>query len=53
MEIKDCIGNSKEKSRNLLNKITYFAKDFFIHGCQLAFKELASIMGELVLLLPH
>ena len=52
MEIKDCIGNSNEKSRNLLNKITYFAKDFLFHGCQLTFKELASIMDELVLLLP-
>ena len=45
LEIKDCVGNSKGISSNYLDKITYFAKDFFVHACQLTFRELASIMG--------
>ena len=44
LEIKGCVGDSKEISCNFLEKITYFAKDFFIHGCQLTFRDLASIM---------
>ena len=44
LEIENCIGNSKEVSIVCLDKITYFAKDFFIHCSQLIFRYLASIM---------
>ncbi len=44
LEIKNCIGNSKGIDSACLSKITHFANDFFIQGCQLTFKELASIM---------
>lgn len=44
LEIKNCIGNSKGIDNACLSKITHFANDFFIQGCQLTFKELASIM---------
>ena len=39
LEIKGCMGNS-----NSLDKIAYFIKDLIVHGCQLTYKEFASIM---------
>lgn len=35
------MGNS-----NSLDKIVYFIKDLIVHGCQLTYKEFASIMGD-------
>ena len=43
LEIEDCIGNL---NNFCLDKIYYFMKDLIIHGCQLTFRELASIMAE-------
>lgn len=43
-EIRNCTGNSRGISDICLGVMTHFAKEFFIHGCQLTFKELASIM---------
>ena len=44
LEIKNCAGNSNGISINCLSKITYFAKDVSIHGCQLTLEELSTIM---------
>ena len=44
LELKNCIGNSKDVRSTCLDKITYYARSFSVHGCQLTFKELASIM---------
>lgn len=45
MEIKNCTGNSKEL-KVALSSVVVFSKNFFVNGCQLTFRDLASIMGD-------
>ena len=47
LEIKNCRGDTTKSKYNYLEWLMYYSKNFSIHGCQLTFKELASIIWRI------